>query len=53
MKTREERIRAARERVVKAAKRLCRMGPEHSGFLTMYYELDNAVAWLNKLEARK
>ncbi len=53
IRTREERIRSARESVVRLAKNLERDGAEHATFWTTYFKLERAVAYLNKLEKKR
>jgi len=55
IRTKEERIRSAKESVVRAAKRWVRADTETDGILVWRAEhaIHRAVAYLNRLEARK
>ena len=53
MKTKVEHIRAARDRVVRVARKLHKTDPEHIDFWTVVFALDAAVERLNKLEAKR
>ena len=53
IRTREARIRSARDRVVRVARKLHKTDPEHIDFWTVVFALDAAVERLNKLEAKR
>ena len=53
MKTKEERIRSARDSVVNAAKRLVAWDTTGSRLAVNWERLHRAVAYLNKLEAKR